>query len=474
MTAGYDEWAAARTTSLLAFASALAEDDRAAEAAVTAALTRTSAAWPRVADDDPDLEARRHVVRACSTTRRAAVVLRVLEGRSDAEIAEVLRCSESGARRHVQRGVADVHRQTGAADPLAGMRDRLVARAGSAPTQLLTREPTTRPTPPRRRTRGPWLAALGVLALVVGTAYAADTSRQQNGIISYPKVHAPETWRYESYAGVQLRVPDTWGWGASPVRSSIFAGPRHLGSCGTNEAAVLSPLDDASYVSPLTSFVGRPAMLTDRCMSWGSAGTMPAREAVWFDSPLGVGLKTLGPTVAETRAVGDQHVTVFAPESSLRRQILGTVERVDVDGNGCPTQAIVRPTAGPGDLEPEALSVCVYSQDTGAATLMYSGTVSAGGARAFTTRLDGALTRGDTSCPTPSGRWVALGLQGHGGTRWDVVNLGCGRIETVDGRTAELTTNTVRDWATGGVTAYVGVPRDGERALAEYFRAPAG
>jgi hypothetical protein len=67
---------------------------------------------------------------------------------------------------------------------------------------------------------------------------------------------------------------------------------------------------------------------------------------------------------------------------------------------------------------------------------------------------------------------VALGLEEQGGTRWDVVNLGCDRIETAGGRTAQLTTTTVREWAVGGVTAYVGAPRGGDRALAEYFRAP--
>ncbi len=275
MAARYDEWAAARTPSLLAFASALADDDRAAEAAVAQALARVRGAWSRIGHDDPDLEARRHVVRACATPRRAAVVLRLLEERSDSEIAEVLRCSEAAARRHLQRGFADVeHEQS--ADPVSGARDRFAARAGSAPTQLLTRAPATEPEPTQRRhRRASWLAALGVLALVCGVPLVSHLSSEQDGVISYPKTVAPATWRYESYAGVQLRVPDTWGWGASPVRASIFSGPHHLGSCGTNQAAVLSPADNSAYVSVMTQFVGRPAVLTDRCMSWGSAGTTP-------------------------------------------------------------------------------------------------------------------------------------------------------------------------------------------------------
>jgi hypothetical protein len=475
MAARYDEWATARTPSLLAFASAVADDDAAAEAAVARALLRLRDAWSRVGHDDPDLEARRHVVRACATPRRAAVVLRVLEERSDAEIAGILRCSEAAARRQLQRGLAEVHTETSSTDPGSEVRDRFVARAGSAPTQLLTRAAPTDPSPPvRPHRRASWLAALGVIVLVCGVAYVAHASRDPDGVISYPKTDAPATWRYESYAGVQLQVPDTWGWGASPIRSSIFSGPQHLGSCGTDQAAVLSPADDSPYVSVTTKFVGRPAMLTDRCMSWGSAGTVPRGQAVWFASPLGVGVRSVDGTVAETRAVAGQHITVFGSAPSLRRQILGTVEQVDVDGNGCPTQAVVRPAKGQAGGTPSRLSVCVYSQDTGSAALLYSGSVASAGAQAYAAHLDGALTQAGSRCPTPNGRWVALGLEEQGGTRWDVLNLDCDRIETAGGGTAQLTTTTVRDWAVGGVTAYVGAPRGGDRALAGYFRAPSG
>ncbi|HEY3530477.1 MAG TPA: sigma-70 region 4 domain-containing protein [Nocardioides sp.] len=482
MKAAYDEWAVARTPSLLAFAAALVDDHDAADAAVTRALSRMRGAWARVSRDDPDLEARRHVVRACSTPRRAAVVLRLLEERSDAEIAGVLHCSESAARRYLQRGLTEVHEDAAAAsragsaagsatDP-AGLREHVVTRAGSAPTQLLTRQPPpTRAAVTRRRSRGPWLTVLAVLVLVGGVAYVAHESRTPGGVFRYSRVDVPESWRYESYAGVQLQVPDTWGWGGSPIRATHFGGPKHLGSCGTSQASVLSPADSSPYVTPETGFVGRPAILTQRCMTLGSAGTMPSGYAVWFDSPLPVGEKGLGPTVAETRAVGDQHVTVFAPQPSLRRQILGTVEQVRVDHHGCPTAAVVRPSAGPRPPEPDSLSVCVYSQDTGVSTLMYSTAFPADAARRYAAQEAAASTAG-VSCATPSGRWVALGLTGDDDTSWDVVNPGCGRIESAGGRSAELTPETVRDWAVGGVTAYVSPPAHGDPALDRYFRTP--
>jgi hypothetical protein len=480
MTA-YDEWAVARTPPLLAFAAALVDDHDVADAAVTRALDRMRRTWARVSRDDPELEARRQVARACSTPGRAAVVLRLLEERSDAEIAEVLRCSEAAARRYVERGFAEVRGDSaarsmtgGAADP-SGVRDHVLTRAESAPTQLLTGQPPALPTVSRRRRlrrpRGPWLTAVAVLALVGGVAYVSQESRTPGGVFGYSGVGVPGSWRYESYGGVQLQVPDTWGWGGSPIRATHFGGPRHLGSCGTEQASVAPATDGSPYVSPTTGFVGRPAVLTERCMTLGSAGTMPSGQAVWFDSPLPVGEKAFGPTIAETRAVGDQHVTVFAPEPSLRRQILGTAEQVDVDHNGCPADAVARPTTGPDHLDPDSLSVCVYSQDTGVSTLMYSAVLPADRARRYADQVSAAATAG-VSCATPSGRWVALGLTGDGGTRWDVVNLGCDRILTAGGRSYEITPNAVRDWAVGGVTAYVNPPPHGVPALDQYFRAP--
>jgi len=470
MSGGFEEWSTARTPSLLAFASALAEDEQHADAAVMRALVRINRTWERVCRDDPDLEARRLVVRACSTPRRGAAVLRALEDRTDAEIAEILGCSESAARRHVQRGLADADQHRPArAD---SVRDELMARAGSAPTQLLTRPPATHPReqPPRRR-RGAWLAALAVVALVGGVAYVSHESRTPNGLISYPRVDVPHTWRYESYAGVQLQVPDTWGWGGSPVTSAFFTGARHLGACGSNEAAVLSPVDEATYVSVLTGFVGRPAIMNQRCVPWGSEGSYPPGDAVWFDSPLAVGVKRVGSTTAETRDVGGQHVTAFSHDADLRRQILGTAERVEVDGNGCPTRPVTAPRSGPRDLEPTSLSICVYSQDTGSATLMWSGRLPEPEARAYAAAVDATVNEAGGACPTPAGRWAALGLQGDAGARWDIVNLGCRRLQLGGGDSAPLAPATVEPWALGGATAYLSAPR-GARDLDGYFTAP--
>ncbi len=441
VTGRYDEWAAARAPSLVRFAHGLV-DGPAADAAVHRALAKLAARWHRVATrEDPDLAARAHVLAAIgggqATRRRAAALLRVLEDRSDVEIADVLRCSESAARVHVQRGLA--------------------AEPAGTDVQVLTRPivvPTSHP-PPRRRRGGAWAGALAVLALVGGIAWVDHVTSTPDGVITYPHVDVPSDWRVESYAGVEVRVPVTWGFGGSPVRSDSFRG-RHLGGCGANEAAVLSSADDATYASSVTPFVGRPAVMTDRCVPWGSDGVLPRSEALWFASPLAVGVEHVGSQVAETRAVGDQKVSVFARSSALRRKILGTAEVVRVDGNGCPTRAVQQPIRGPAGLEPSSMSVCVYSEDTGAPELMWSGHTTEPPARSYADAVARAAPAG-TCADLPHGRWLALGLHGAAGTRWDVVDLGCGAIADAEG-SVPLTRDTVHDWKLDGVEAYAQLP----------------
>ncbi len=470
MAGGFEEWAAARTPSLLRFAHALTEDGPAAEAAVRSALMRTSKAWPTVErGGDPDLTARRFVVDATPSRRRAAVVLRVLEHRSDEEIAEVLGTSHAFARSQVQRGLATLQRDL-PADDGSTVGDHLGRRSTSAPTHLL-RPPAPAEGSPHHRGRPAWIAAVAVLALVVTVALAARANRTPQGVITYPAVHVPTDWRYESYDGVQVRVPATWGFGGAPLRADFFDG--RLGACGANQAAVLSAADHASYVSSATPFVGRPAMMTDACVAWGSDGVMPSTDALWFESPLPVGVRNVGSVVAETRAVGGQRVTVFSRESALRRQILGTAEVVDTDANGCPRNAVHQAAAGPDGLAPTSLSVCVYSQDTGASVLMWSGRVDARSAQAYADAVQQAGPTGPSCTGTPNGRWVALGLHAGNGTRWDVVDLRCGAILRQGGSTP-LTPGTVRAWARGGVTAYAIAGPEVPRSVAAHFHPALG
>ncbi|EPD67533.1 sigma factor-like helix-turn-helix DNA-binding protein [Streptomyces sp. HGB0020] len=76
-------------------------------------LVRMCARWRRVPCDDVDFHVRRCLVRGHlrrprgrrSARRRAVLVLRVWEGRADAEIAQLLGCSVGAVRSHARRGL---------------------------------------------------------------------------------------------------------------------------------------------------------------------------------------------------------------------------------------------------------------------------------------------------------------------------------------------------------------------------------
>lgn len=375
----------------------------------------------------------------------------------------MLGTSHAFARAQVQRGLATLQDDLPAgADATPG--DHLHARATSAPTQL-ARPLAATEAPPRRHGRAIWVSVLAVLVLVVTVAGVSRATRTAPGVITYPTVHAPADWRYESYDGVQVQVPATWGYGGAPMQADFLRG--RLAACGANQASVLSSADTATYVTSATPFVGRPSKMTDACVPWGSDGSAPTGTAVWFASPLPVGVKDVGSVLAETRAVGGQHVTVFARESALRRQILGTAAVVAVDANGCPTRAVQVPTAAPAST-PTSLSVCVYSQDTGTTALMWSGHLDASVAQTYADAVRQAGHTGPACASVPTGRWVALGLHGDSGTRWDVVDLRCGALERPGG-TVPLTPATVRDWARDGVTAYAVAPAGLRPSVASYF-----
>ncbi|MDX6359390.1 MAG: hypothetical protein QOH37_2444 [Nocardioidaceae bacterium] len=509
MASGFDEWVTARTPSLLRFAHVLAGTDEAAQKAVRTALARLWSSWETDRRAvEPDLRARDAVVRACPSRwpahvpdrapvtvgagspevderpvaawlgtlplrRRAVVVLTYLEARPDHDVADVLGLSEASVRSQRQRALATLPAGVPAEPGARGqaISAALEVLASSATTHLPDLRAGIEP-PPARPRRGPWLAVLAVLGLVVGVAWITHENRSPSGVITYPKLTVPATWRVESYAGVQVRVPATWGWGGAPIHADFFEGSSRLGACGADQAAVGPDSSTTSDASSTTGFVGRPAVLTFRCVPWGSDGVMPSTDALWFGSPMKLGFKALGPVVAETRAIGGQRVTVFSADPQLRREVLGSAEAVDTDANGCPTRAVQAPVAGPSGLTASSMSVCVYSQDTGVPVLLWSGREDAAAARHYVDAVAGASAGACTS--SPQGEWVALGLAGDGGERWDVVNLGCARIMTARGPAASLGPGTLGPWAHNAIRAYVSGPRDPAADVAAYFRSPTG
>ena len=360
------------------------------------------------------------------------------------------------------------------------MREGLEFHAGSASTGLAT--PPGRDRHVVRRGRR-WLAVAAAAAVVVagGVSFAAlHGSGSDDGQVAVDPGTVPADWRYESYDGVQVRVPPTWGWGGTPTTSGGT-----ITSCGDSTKAVVVP--DTVGAEPVRGrpFVGRPVMMSDACQVSDGEPAVPATDAVWFGSPLPLGTRTSGDQVAQTIAAGGQHVTVFAGNDTLRAEIVSTVEAVRVDGNGCPTAPVAAPAPRPqGDPSPQGLSVCVYDQDR----LLWSASKDAQAAGDYVTAFEQATSGYDAaeSCPLKRAeQWVAVGVEyAAAPTRWDIADFTCRTLvgsydvgETEPARyEAPLTPATVGPWAGGGIKAYVagpGVPSAGD-PLASYFRGMLG
>ncbi len=358
------------------------------------------------------------------------------------------------------------------------MREGLEFRAGSAATTLA--EP-----PGRNRhvvRRGRWVALAAAAAVVVagGVTFAAlHGSEADDGQVAVDPGSVPSDWRFESYDGVQVRVPPSWGWGGAPTGSGDS-----LTACGDPVAAVAP--GSGSEPPADTPYVGRPAMMSDACQAGEGALAWPQVSAVWLGSALPVGTDRSGDRVATTIAVGSQHLTVFAADDALRSEILSTAEAVDVDGNGCPTVPVPDVSPAPSVASsPIGLSVCVY--DSG--KLLWSSHKGAEEAQRYVGAFQNASATFDPAslCSADqSGQWVALGVGYRGApTRWDIADFACpalvgtytygdrGKQSPIN---APLVLSTVEPWAGGGIKAYVAGPgvTSADDPLAPYFRGVMG
>lgn len=199
-----------------------------------------------------------------------------------------------------------------------------------------------------RRRRTVRTVGAAVLASVsVAAAIAVATAIERETLPVNPTVaRAPDGLRWESYGGLEVLVPATWGYAADPSQPCL-AKPG---------------------VRP---FVRRPGMLT----TGGCAGRLSALNArasyVWFDSGQAAGRKAFDHGWAwETRVVAGTPLTVLSDDAALRRTILDSARAISgTDVYGCaPSHAVAfRPTERPeGDGlgsvgRVESVSVCSYS-----------------------------------------------------------------------------------------------------------------
>lgn len=154
-------------------------------------------------------------------------------------------------------------------------------------------------------------------------------------------------WRWETYADVQLQVPDSWA-------QALRVGPP---DCTEDD-----------WVPEATVF--RPGGFRGRVLKLCPT-PKPARQvapSVVFDGERPGVVQLADGWVRETRKLGDQLITVTAGDDVLRQQIFETAAVVDtVDSYGCAPQ-VDRQLAGPaanGGLksvgEITGVSICRYS-----------------------------------------------------------------------------------------------------------------
>nr|MBA3310670.1 hypothetical protein [Nocardioidaceae bacterium] len=288
---------------------------------------------------------------------------------------------------------------------------------------------------------------------------------------SDPGGSVPDGWRVESYDGVQLKVPAHWGWGGVP--GEAVSGQDGEFTCG-QEGAFAYPGPDGETLfeeGAKVPYVGRAGYyMTDVCTN-----VLPPTDSyVWLGSAVEVGTVELANGfVQETVKVEGAHVvnvTVADTDAERRAMIIGSIETLGVDANGCDTDMPTPPSppltnedllAGVGDIE--SVSVCVYSwldwmgRDTDT-RLGYSTQMAGPAAQsvfdaiAQTPEYKGAIC----AVYTPGGDEVLLRFHGREGdvdVAADIYNS-CGAGFRVGRQFRWFTEGNVRPWIVDGVGLY--------------------
>lgn len=264
----------------------------------------------------------------------------------------------------------------------------------------------------------------------------------------------PDNWRVESYDGVQLRVPPDWGWGSVP-RDGGWHG--RLIMCGNGAFAYPGPNGETRFKESVDMpYVGRPYLMTDDCTEL----VPPTQPYVWFASPLQIGTVQLERGFTqETAEVAGMRVTVADDDADELATILGTLEAVDVDANGCEVVSRLTESGDPvADLDKvDSVSVCAYRYTDGDGVFLNYSTFLEGAPAQQLLELIKAESPGDLDCdPAPRLNDVVLRFHGPQETDADVlVRLdGCSGYYTGEG-VRLLTRANVEPWVVDGVGLYV-------------------
>ncbi len=308
----------------------------------------------------------------------------------------------------------------------------------------------------RRHTRV-GLVASATAAVIVTSVVVANQVVQDRGTAPVAGPGPTQTganWRVESYGGVQLRVPPDWGWGGTPIRD--VQGDQRVYECGTG--AFARPGADGQTVfneGMNVPYVGRTGYyMTDVCQPV----LPPSQPYVWFGAPIKVGTERPGGDfVQETVEVHGVRVTVGDDDPEELATIMGSLQAVDVDANGC-ASAVPKPSDGMASMSVESVSVCTYLREEGKdAVLGYSTSITGAAAQEVLDRIE-AMPAGQLDCVRdlfPTRDTVVLRFHGQGEDTDVLARLdGCGGYYTGEG-TRLYTKANVTPWLVDGVGLYV-------------------
>ena len=200
----------------------------------------------------------------------------------------------------------------------------------------------------------------------------------------------PGPTRTESYRGVEITVPASWGWAAAPVDQG-----GDLATCA--DPGAWPPSGEPAEGIP---YVGRPTWTRAVCQAWQESE--PDAPYAWLGVPLESGRRTYGDWTVETKVLHGVPVTVASKQEMQRLAILDSARVADIDSNGCPQgPGTTRPGSREGTGKPAHLSVCVYkATGRGPVELFASARVGATRAQRFLDAV--SLARPSAQpCPRP-------------------------------------------------------------------------
>jgi hypothetical protein len=201
----------------------------------------------------------------------------------------------------------------------------------------------------RRRTRVAGVAAAVALAVAVPTGVVAwsgdggggngepDVADTADGGSEAPDVEGG--YRWESWHGVTVQVPDTWGYGSL---ASWCAGGGEIGT----------PLVERPGVAP--------AILCPSSTYGLSFQEVDNRDDFEWPVVSQSGAGWPQPNFVGGRGTGGILVTVATPDAAVAQRVLDSMQRIPAEGdaNGCPARL------APGEAVPPegGLSVCRYDE----------------------------------------------------------------------------------------------------------------